>query len=135
MRCKVFISTDKASARRPATPIPRFSLVAHGQDEHDLASLCIGLDAVQRDIAGGSARDYEFAQIRFDRAADQRVVPQDGHRLGDQVHGFECDCRIGFDQKIGQALKVVQGPVGIDYFCQGFAFGLETALPDARSRR
>ena len=52
---------------------PKFALVANPQDQDAISDRIV---AVERNVAGTSARDQQFAEIRLDRTTDERVIAQ-----------------------------------------------------------
>jgi hypothetical protein len=55
------------------SPESKFALVAHPQHQNSIGHRIV---AVERNVAGPSARDEQFSEIVLDRASDERMVAQ-----------------------------------------------------------
>jgi len=51
----------------------KFARVAHPQHQNSIGHRIV---AVERNVAGPSARDEQFSEIVLDRASDERMVAQ-----------------------------------------------------------
>ena len=88
-------------------PIPCFALVA---DSGDANYTCGRRALVERDIAGVTVRDHEFAQSGPGTclAADLGMRVQDQDGVADPMHVLQRGCRIALEVEVENTLKIFE---------------------------
>ena len=112
--------------------VASFSLVPDGKYDDRVLLLLV---TVQGQMARPAARDDKLSQVVLDRPADQGMVFEDAHGLGDEIDGLERYPCFSLKEKIHEPLEISERPSGIDQFRQDRDLGLRAVCPCARDRR
>ena len=92
-------------------------------------------EAVERHITCLSTGNDQLTNAVFDRATDQGMALQEGHRLGDQFHGLTGGQRISVNQKVSEPIKIIECAGGMDQPRHERALGFANSLPETLAFR
>jgi len=81
----------------------RFSLVSNREHEYDVDRRLV---AVKRKIPGPAARNSEFAEAGLSGSPNQGVPLKNADGFFDEINSLGCRNRVGFEQKVSQALEI-----------------------------
>jgi hypothetical protein len=91
--------------------IPRLSLVSNREREYDVDRRLV---AVEREIPEPAARNDEFAEAGLGAPPDQRVPLEHADGLFDEINCLGHRDRVGFEQKVSEALETANRLLGVD---------------------
>jgi hypothetical protein len=110
----------------------RLSLVPDRQNQDRVMFRFV---AVERYIACLSTGNDQLTNAVFDRATDQVMALQDGHRLSDQFNGLTGGQRISVNQKVSESIKIIECAGRIDQPRHERALGFANSLPETLAFR
>ena len=82
-------------------------------DRKNQDGILIFLEAVERNIACASSRDYQLPQTMLDRSADQWMTNQQLDSFFNQANRLDCRDWICLDQKVGEPFEIGECMAGI----------------------
>lgn len=80
-------------------------------------------EAVQGDVAGGPIGDHQFTQLTFDATPQQWMLTERLNGGADRARCGDRGLRILGEKMLKDALDMLDGARGIDYFRHGFGRG------------
>ena len=92
------------------------------------------LVAIEREIPGPAARNNEFAEAGLGGSPDQRVPLKDADGLFDEINSLGRRDRVGFEQRVSQALEIADRRLGGDQSRHETARGRAAFCPLSRVR-
>ena len=84
------------------------------------------VEAIERDVAGGSVRDDELAEISFDSATDERMIRKILDGRSDGKRRRQGGIGIVGSHEFERVLEIDERACRIDYLRHGFGRGLAT---------